>query len=122
MKCVCILYFNHFIFTSDTLCVLCVCVYFVLYFIFTILVQEIYQAKLIPQEAVPRWYDLGITLGLSFNEINKISVDTVTNERCSQKMLETWKKQFGSAATPDRLIAALQAINLNDYAAQLQNG
>ena len=83
-----------------------------------------YQKQLVPQDAIPRWEDFGYALGFSPGEMGIISENAVKKavERCSQEMLEAWKQQFGSAATPDKLIAALQAIDQNAYAAQLQNG
>ena len=83
-----------------------------------------YQKQLVPQEAIPRWEEFGIELGFSYGEIGIISENAVQKavERCSQEMLEAWKQQVGSAATPDKLIAALKAIDQNAYAAQLQNG
>ena len=95
-----------------------------LFYFHCILVQEMYREKLVPQDAIPRWEEFGIELGFSYGEIDTISENAVQKavQRCSQEMLEAWKQQFGSAATPNKLIAALQAIDLNSYAVQLQNG
>ena len=83
-----------------------------------------YQEKLVPQAAVPNWEEFGIELGFSYGEINTISGNAVQKavEICSVEMLEAWRQQLGSAATPEKLIAALQAIEQNRYAAELQNG
>ena len=83
-----------------------------------------YQENLIPQAVVPKWEEFGIELGFSYGEIDTISENAVHKavERSSMEMLQAWEQQLGSAATPDKLIAALQTIEQNRYAAQLQNG
>ena len=83
-----------------------------------------HQKQLVPQAAVPKWEEFGIELGFSYGEIEIISGNAVQKavERCSKEMLQAWRQQLGSAATPDKLIAALRTIEQNRYAAQLQNG
>ena len=83
-----------------------------------------YQKKLVPQAAVPKWEEFGIELGFSYGEIDTISGNAVQKavEMCSEEMLEAWRQQLKSAATPKKLIEALQAIEQNRYAAELQNG
>ena len=87
-------------------------------------VQEMYQEKLVPQAAVPKWEEFGIELGFSYGEIDIISGNAGQKavEKCSTEMLQAWRQQLGSAATPDKLIAALRTIEQNSYAAKLQNG
>ena len=88
--------------------------------------SHLWQAIEIAEWEIARWKALGLQLQLSLpnDEIDKISENTGQNavERCSQKMLEAWKQQCGSATTFDKLIAALQAIDQKNYAAKLQNG
>ena len=83
-----------------------------------------HQKKLVPQAAIPKWEEFGIELGFLYGEIDTISGNAVDKavERCSKEMLQAWRQQLGSAATPDKLIAALQNIEQNSYAAKLQNG
>ena len=86
--------------------------------------QEMCQNNLRPQEAIPKWEEFGIELGFSYGEIETISQNAVQRrvESCSLDMLSEWRQQTGSAATPDKLIKALEAIDQNRYASQLQDG
>ena len=106
---------------------MCVCAYvYVAKSIYghCILVQEMCQNNLIPPEVIPKWDEFGIELGFSYGEIELFSENAVQKavERCSLEMLKEWEEQTGSAATPERLIGALKAIDQNYYASQLQKG
>ena len=89
-----------------------------------LLVQEMCQKNLRPDAAIPRWEDLGYELGFSYGEIKIIDQNAIKKsvESCALDMLNEWKVQFGKSATPDKLIEALQAIELNSCAKQLQDG
>ena len=50
-----------------------------------ILVQELFQKRLIPQEVIPKWHEFGIELGFNSGEIDMISDNAVKKavEKCS---------------------------------------
>ena len=83
-----------------------------------------YQNSLIPEEAMPKWDDLGIELGFSYGEINIIKENAADKsvQICALDMLKKWRQQDGSAATPEKLIKALQDIEKNSDAQKLQKG
>ena len=87
-----------------------------------VLVQEMYEKELISHDVVPEWQQFGIELGLSHGEMSTINKDAEdkANEDCALQMLRKWRAT--PTATPKKLIAALEAIDENRYAAQLKEG
>ena len=81
---------------------------------------------IIPQEVIPVWRELGDEIGLSDQELDLIEADAPkkVNKTCALEMLKKWRAQYNNAATPSRLIAALEhdTIKQNRYAAQLRQG
>ena len=83
-----------------------------------------YQKNLVPKEAISQWKVLAIELDFISGELDIISQNAIQKsvESCALDMLKKWRQQAGSAATPDNLIKALQAIEKNSDAKQLQDG
>ena len=80
--------------------------------------------ELLPQEVVAKWYDFGLQLGFTFGELSKIEGDASqkATKQCALDMLKLWREQNETAATPEKLIAALKGIDQNRFAAQLKTG
>ena len=88
-----------------------------------LLVQKMYS--MIPKEVIPVWQELGDELGLT-DELGIIEADAPkkVNQACAFEMLKKWRSQYKAAATPGRLIAALEheTVNQNRYASLLKKG
>ena len=85
-------------------------------------VQEMYEKELISHAVVPKWQEFGIQLDFSHGELGTFNRDAEdkANEDCALQMLGEWRTTPN--ATPNKLIKALQAIDKNRYASQLQKG
>lgn len=79
---------------------------------------------MVPKEAISKWEELGIELDLEDGDLELINdnVDQKANDKYALQMLRKWKKQQNEAATPEKLIKALQDLKQNSYAAELQEG
>ena len=80
---------------------------------------------LIPKEVVPKWYDLGLKLGLDTGILDAIEANATQRpvEDCSKEMLQRWLTGATAAvATPKKLIAALRKLDKNRLAQQLSEG
>ena len=87
------------------------------------LVEEISQNKLIPAVVVAKWEEFAIELGFEFGEVDKlkISASQLDVQECSEKMLKRWWDTHSNHDVAD-LIKALQGIEQNNYAHQLDKG
>ena len=76
------------------------------------------------QEMIPKWKELGVKLRLGYGALNIIEQNATqrANETCALTMLEKWRVQCGAAATPDKLITAVDKCGEKRYAKQLQRG
>ena len=80
---------------------------------------------LIPKAAVPRWYELGVKLGLATGILDTINANATRRpvEECSKEMLRRWLTETpASDATPDRLITALKRLDENRLAQRFSKG
>ena len=87
------------------------------------LVEEISQNKLIPADVVARWEDFAIELGFEFGDVNVMnkSASQLDVQECSEKMLKRWWDTHSNPNVAE-LIKALQGIEQNNYANQLDIG
>ena len=80
---------------------------------------------LIPKAAVPKWYNLGVKLGLATGILDTINANATRRpvEECSQEMLQRWLTQTSASdATPDKLITALEKLDKNNLAQRFSKG
>ena len=87
------------------------------------LVEEISQNKLIPAVVVARWEDFAVELGFEFGDVSIMnkSASQLDVQECSEKMLKRWWDTHSNHDVAD-LIKALQGIEQNNYADQLDKG
>ena len=87
------------------------------------LVGEINQNNLIPAVVVANWENFAIALGFKYGEVDvfKQSASHLDVQECSEKMLRRWWETHSNHDVAD-LITALQVIEENSYAHQLEQG